>query len=520
MVLKKILICISILLILVNSQTLHSKKTMYKLLSSSNIEEAMEELCPFPGYYGIYCPQETTAAHKRQLQQQGITKMPSGIGASFDISTGELKLPAIQLSYPQEPSQEQIYTDPLTNSQFIIADETNILQADSDDDIRIYKNEFELTNIWLDATKNGQWLGGEYSSSKDLIDVFNKFFRGNQYTSIAQQPKNVIRMAFKTDNLKLNRFAQRAIDSLPEDYQEEIYNEFLNAWGTHIAVDTLIGGMIEKQTIFKDCVFFTPQFSGGISTEQVIQALRHELHGNQAEGFFTARRQVTLDHKFGGNPEDGANWEQTISKNPALLKINRFLSWEYMAANPQVRANLSQAIARRIDSMRQRQESYQAQIREQRRLERVGPRIAWAIQGNGQCHHLSPSFNIRRQFELKAAERCLNRTDENWLDCTSGPQQSYDDFMYEVRYERDQEGNYRAIMHNPVAEYPGGLREADGAFVDRGCSVAQRYRDAMYSDFNQTPPNETYIKMLCTDCHPDVYNTPSGVVFQCSCPSF
>ncbi|KAL4461800.1 hypothetical protein ABPG72_019050, partial [Tetrahymena utriculariae] len=446
-----------------------------------NIEEAMQELCPFPGYYGIYCPQETTATYKRQLQQ-GIPKMPSGVGASFNISTGELKLPAIFLH--------------------IHKIQTNIFQADSDADIRIFKNEFELTNIWLDVTKNGQWLGGEYISSKDLIDVFNRFFRGNQYTSIAQLPKNVVRMVFKTDNLKLNRFAYRAIDSLPENYQEDIYNKFLNTWDTHISVDTLIGGMIEKQTILKGCVFFTPQFSG-------------------VEGFSTARRQVNLDHKFGGNPEDGANWEQTISKKPALLKINIFLSWENLSANPQVRANLSQAIARRIDSMRQRQESYEAQVREQRRLERVGPRTAWAIQGNSQCYtNFSPSFYVRRQFELKVAEVCINTTDENWLNCTSGPQHMMISCMKLDIYQRYLEGNYRAIIHNPVAEYPGGLREADGNFVDRGFSIAQHYRDVVYSDFKQTLPNETYIKMICTDCHPDVYNIPSGVIFQCSCPTF
>ncbi|EAS00100.2 MAC/perforin domain protein (macronuclear) [Tetrahymena thermophila SB210] len=521
MVLKKIFLCISILLILAHSQTLHSKKTMYKLLSSSNVEEAIQELCPFPGYYGSYCPQDIPAAYKRQLQQ-GIPNMPAGVGASFDVSTGELKLPAIQLTYSQEPNQQQIYTDPISNNQFVIADETDAFQFDSGDDIRIFKNEFELANIWLDATKDGQWLGGQYSSSKDLIDVFERFFKGNQNTSIAQLLKNVVRISFKTEhNLKLNRFAQRAIDSLPEDYQEDIYNEFFNAWGTHIAVDTLIGGMIEKQTIFKDCVFFTPQFSGGASDGQVIQALRNELYGNEAEGFFTARRQVTLDHKFGGNPEESANWEQTISKNPALLKINRFLSWEYFTENPQVRENLSQAITRRIDLMRQRQESNQAQVREQRRLERVGPKTAWAIQGNGQCHLVGPSFQIRRQFQLQTSEVCLNSTDANWLQCTSGPQNTYDEQLNEVRYERDQEGRYRAIMHNPQIEfYPGGTRVLDGSFVDRGCSVAQNYRDAVYSSLDQTPPNETYIKMVCLDCHPDVYNTPSGIIFQCSCPTF
>ncbi|EAR96708.2 MAC/perforin domain protein (macronuclear) [Tetrahymena thermophila SB210] len=526
MLLKKTLICLSIFLILAQCQNLNGKRNMYKFLSSSNIEEAMQELCPFPGYHGTYCPQENVAfaSYKRNLQS-GIPKMPSGIGASFDISTGELKLPAIQLTYQSEPSQEQIYTDPFSSHRFIVADETSIEQVNLDADIRVFKNEFELTNIWLDATQNGQWLGGEYSQSKDLNDVFTKFFTNNQQTSIAQQSKNVIRMTFKTDSLKLNRFAQRAIDALPEDYQVDVYNEFLNAWGTHISIDTFVGGMIEKQTVFKDCIFFTPQFTGGFSAEQVNEALRNELQGNPADGFFTARRQVALDHKFGGNPEDVANWEQTISQNPALLKINRFLSWDNMTANPQVKANLQQAINNRIESMRQRQQSYQDQVREQRRIERIQPRMAWAIGGNGYCAGQVPlplNISITRQFEMKAADVCPVGADRTYSEtyCVSGPVHQVQDLINEVRYERDQQGNYRTIQYNFLADLTGGPEELVGDFVDRGCSVAQYYEDTKYTDFNLPPPNETMFKMICTDCIPSVYNSPQGQVFQCSCPAF
>lgn len=76
--------------------------------------------------------------------------------------------------------------------------------------------------------------------------MFERFFRGDQETSISQLTKNVVRLTFKSDNLRLNRFAQRAVDSLPQDLNWDIYNDFLNSWGTHVAVDTHLGGMIEK----------------------------------------------------------------------------------------------------------------------------------------------------------------------------------------------------------------------------------------------------------------------------------
>ncbi len=206
--------------------------------------------------------------------------MPSGIGASFDITTCELKFPAIQLTYQQYPQQESIWTDPVSYHQFVIADETRIEAVGSESDVKVFRNEFDLTNIWLEATQRGQWLGGEYSSSKDLNDVFEKFFKGEQETSISQLTRNVVRLTFKSDDLKLNKFAQRAVDSLPQEFNPDVYNDFLNSWGTHIAVDTYLGGMIEKQTIYKDCVYATPSFTGGLSPDQVVQALNNELHGN------------------------------------------------------------------------------------------------------------------------------------------------------------------------------------------------------------------------------------------------
>ncbi|KAL4511159.1 hypothetical protein ABPG73_008237 [Tetrahymena malaccensis] len=505
--------------------SLFSKRMLYKLLSESNIDEAVQELCPFPGYHGTYCPQQNPAflAQKRQLEQS-IPRMPSGIGASFDISTGQLKLPAIQLTYSSEPSQEQIYKDPLSDHTFVIADETQIEQINLDADVKIFKNEFELTNIWLDATKNGQWFGGEYSQSKDLNEVFEKYFKGNQETSISQLSKNVIRLTFKTDNLKLNRFAQRAIDALPEEFQPDVYNEFLNSWGTHISVDTYVGGMIEKQTVFKDCVYATPSFTGGLSADQVVQALHNELNGNPADGYFAARRQVSIDHKFGGNPEDVANWESTISQNPALLKINRFISWDNMTANPSVKANLQQAINNRVEAMKQRQESYQAQIREERRVQSCAPRPAYAVSGCGRASSLKidQRFEIRNQFMLQEASQCPVGLpfDISKNRCSSGNMDKVEGLLKEVRYERDDKGNFRTVLMNPLYRINKGESEYYGTWVDRGCSIAQDNRDPQYNDFNQIPADYSKFKMICTDCIPTLYNAQGGQLLQCLCPAF
>ncbi|KAL4474480.1 hypothetical protein ABPG72_016158 [Tetrahymena utriculariae] len=501
----------------------HTQSSAHKLLQSSIIDEAVQELCPFPGYHGTYCPLQIPAflAQKRQLQQ-GIPRMPSGIGASFDISTGELKLPAIQLTYSNEG---QLYQDPFSGIQFVLADETSIEQVNLNADVKIFKNEFELTNIWLDATQNGQWLGGEYSQSKELNDVFERFFKGNQQTSISQLTKNVVRLTFKTDNLKLNRFAQRAIDSLPEEFQPDVYNEFLNSWGTHISVDTYIGGMIEKQSVFKDCVYYTPSFTGGLSADQVAQALLNELQGNPADGYFAARRQVSIDHKFGGNPEDVANWESTISSNPALLKINRFMSWDNMSQNPQVRANLQQAINNRVEAMRQRQASYQAQVREERRVQNCAAKTAYAISGAGLIPGgtYTQFFQIRNQFAMLEASQCPVGLpfEVSKIRCSSGPMDEAERLLYDVRYERDDQGNFRTVIENFFASLNNLPPQFLGPWVDRGCSIAQNPTRPQYTDLNQVAPDTSMFKIICTDCIPSVYNAPNGqTLLNCNCPGF
>ncbi|KAL4511143.1 hypothetical protein ABPG73_008221 [Tetrahymena malaccensis] len=519
MLFNKTIVLLSLFLVLAISQKNSQFTDKYlKNLLSESVDEAVQELCPFPGYHGTYCPQQNSSflQYKRKLQE-GIPRMPSGIGASFDISTGELKLPAIQLTYSNEA---QIYQDPFSDHQYIVADETQIEQVNLDADIKIFKNEFELTNIWLDATQRGQWLGGEYSQSKDLNDVFQRYFQGNQETSISQLLRNVIRLTFKTDNLNLNKFAQRAIDALPEEFQADIYNAFLDSWGTHISVDTLIGGMIEKQTVFKSCVYSTPSFTGGLSADQVVQALNDELHGNPGDGYFAARRQVSIDHKFGGNPEDVANWESTISQNPALLKINRFISWDNMTGNPQVKANLQLAINNRIESMKQRQESYQAQVREQRKIQSCAPKPAYAVAGLGKMPGFNTNqvFQIRNQFDLQEASQCPVGLpfEISKQRCSSGKMDTLVGLLQEVRYERDDQGNFRTVLLNPQKNPP----EFYGNWVDRGCSIAQNSNIPQYTDLNQLPPDFSRFKMICTDCIPSLYNAPEGTLLNCLCPGF
>ncbi|EAR82455.1 MAC/perforin domain protein (macronuclear) [Tetrahymena thermophila SB210] len=516
------------------SKSVLNQRQLFQLITSSINKEAKQDLCPYPGFYGDYCvgiqeQQESLHFHKKtsmkmyQASQnseteqavQGIQNMPSGVGVSFDITTGELKLPAIQLTYQKDPTQEQIWKDPLSDNQFIVADETKVEQIELQPDIKIFQNEQELSNVWVEAIQNGYWLGGQYSHSQDLNQIFEKFFKGDQEMSVSQMAKNVLRMTFKNDNLNLNKYAQRAVNALPQEYSAEVYNDFLESWGTHISVDTYIGGMIEKVNAFKSCVYASPSFNGGLSPQQVEQALNNELIGNPAEGFFTARRKIAVDHRFGGNPENESNWENTISQNPALLKINKFISWDNLVADVQVKQNLQQAIKNRIESMKEIYIKNQQSIQEQRKIESNGPKTAYAIQGNGNVStfpHIildlklsAPlKYEISSPFQMQEASICKST-------CSSGEfaDLSILGIPKDVRFERDSQGNFRSILNGSY-----------GNWVDKGCSVASLSGFPQFVDFNQIPPNESRFQMICTDCIPSTYNSPNGDLFQCSCPAF
>ncbi|EAR96748.2 MAC/perforin domain protein (macronuclear) [Tetrahymena thermophila SB210] len=527
---------------LVNESVLNQRQ-LFQLITSSINEEAKQDLCPYPGFYGDYCvglqgQQEQLNVYKeirmkrQQMSQnseteqavQGIQNMPSGVGVSFDITTGELKLPAIQLTYQKEPTQEQIWKDPLSDNQFIVADEIQIEQIELQPDIKIFQNEQELSNVWIQAAQNGYWLGGQYSHSQDLNQIFEKFFQGDQEMSVSQMAKNVLRLTFKSDNLSLNKYAQRAVNALPQEYSPEVYNDFLESWGTHISVDTYIGGMIEKVSAFKSCVNASPSFNGGLSPQQVEQALNNELNGNPADGYFAARRKIAVDHRFGGNPENQSNWENTISQNPALLKINKFVSWDSLVADVQVKQNLQQAIMNRIESMKQNYINNQQSILQQRSIQNNSPKTAYAIQGNGNTNilihvmvdlHIPAPLNyvVSNPFQMNEASICPPQQPFylSKINCSSG---EFADLQLlgipkDVRYERDSLGNFRTI-----------LNENYGNWVNKGCSIASVSGFPQFIDLNQIPPNDSRFQIICTDCIPNFYNSPNGNILQCNCPAF
>ena len=75
--------------------------------------------------------------------------------------------------------------------------------------------------------------------------------------ALSQRVVGLYILALKQSSVKLNPFARRALSQLPAVYDIDLYEEFLDAWGTHIITASLVGGMVEERATVKRCFIAT-----------------------------------------------------------------------------------------------------------------------------------------------------------------------------------------------------------------------------------------------------------------------
>ncbi|CAF4376368.1 unnamed protein product, partial [Rotaria sp. Silwood2] len=120
-------------------------------------------------------------------------------------------------------------------------------------------------------------------------------------------------------------------------------------------------GMIEQQVVFKKCMLSMLALIGNNILESYLTA---DLTSNTTtNSLYTQRRQLTLNHRLGGNPtaNDQAAWIRTISFNPALLKIDRYIPWWDVLTDTKIKRNMQKAIADRLDQVAKKRRQLEAQ---------------------------------------------------------------------------------------------------------------------------------------------------------------
>ena len=134
------------------------------------------------------------------------------------------------------------WQDPMTNQTYWCPKEVSVLSVDKRENqpiARAFPSATELANHWKYGAQRGDWLGGEFGHSKSILELQQRFFSDDQAIAITQKPHVLYRL--KVEVLKMNVYAEDAMNALPKVYNEVIYSDFIRHWGTHIIIRSLVG---------------------------------------------------------------------------------------------------------------------------------------------------------------------------------------------------------------------------------------------------------------------------------------
>ena len=386
----------------------------------SNLNTARANLCPIVGYHGMFCPgvapenssnNTSNSTQTRSFQRSAlILPLPRSVGMAIDISTGDILLPALSFT-----PGTTTWTDRESGDTFLVPDEVTITEPQVDDNnvnVKIFPTENDLVQVWLRNYEAGQWSGGEFARTKNISDVYDRFFKNGQATAISQDLNVVYTISMKLANdpksLALNEYAEAAINALTADYDEELYNNFIDAWGTHITVSNKVGGMTEQQVIFKNCMINTTNFTDGITQSTLERNLKQELLSRRPciDHFYWLRRKKFLDHRIGGNIlllNDTNEWKKTIVYNPAVVLIAKYIPWYDLITNETIRNNLRRAIENRISAINLVRQEQARKIQQERAEMSLSAQIVYG-------------FTMREKMQNPPTTLSPNDTNIDWIE--------------------------------------------------------------------------------------------------------
>ena len=151
-------------------------------------EEARAALCPFVGTEGLRCFEEGPMKNSRGFFSFDYLKLPRGVGITVDRSNGQLKAPAIQLTY--RPKGTSVWTDGFTGDMYdtfneaIIGPASSAAAAYDRAQAYIFQNASELDVVWQNTFGNGQTRGGDLARPLDMLEHFKRLVQFlNELTS-------------------------------------------------------------------------------------------------------------------------------------------------------------------------------------------------------------------------------------------------------------------------------------------------------------------------------------------------
>ncbi|CAF1619131.1 unnamed protein product [Rotaria magnacalcarata] len=337
-------------------------------------EEARAALCPFVGTTGMRCFDGRPTRTSGRNFESDFMRLPRGVGISIDRSSGRLMAPAVQLTYPSAGSRT--WTDGHTGAIFDLFNEATLGPANrvaaayDTARVQIFHNASHLNAAWRQTFADGKVRGGELARRPEMFEYYENYFNHEEALALSQRVIGLYTLTINASAVQLNEFALHALSHLTATFDSDLYEDFINTWGTHIITRSLVGGMIEERAKVPRC---SRIFDNARLAHCIPFSDRGPISSNCT--YYTDQMRLISKRRLGGDVEiDNDNeWKRTLATGPALLQILEMVPWYDFITDKAVKQNL-------ITIMRYRQTNFDFSQAESARL--VDSRLQPCISGS------------------------------------------------------------------------------------------------------------------------------------------
>ena len=306
-------------------------------------QSVIKEYCPFRDLYGL-SPMCVNSSNG--INDVGPIPLPVLVGVGWDPVLGQIRLPFLEMSY----NNKNIFVSN-NDIQYLIPDQINFtvknISFNYERHVDTFENIYDYVN-YLNLNRTNITSGllslpieaGEY-----LVSYFGQ---GDNNIYLVTEIHHAYQLELlDVNNLQIIPSVQDAINSLPLEYNDTIYSEFINYWGTDIVISGFAGGLAQQTSMVRICY-------GGLNLDDTVElSLLKGLYAAQYQNVnfqsgFTQYSSASIINMYGGNPiyVQPANWSQRMESfedYPVLTEVITVPITNFIQ-NLTIKANLLKAI--------------------------------------------------------------------------------------------------------------------------------------------------------------------------------
>lgn len=301
--------------------------------------------CPYSGLKSNECHNPLTP--RNQINDNHKYKLQLGI--AYNPHTGAVGLPVLYNgNYDQNITTKNNRTYTVPNEYMMTNITTNYTF-----DQQLFKNRTSFNNYVYNTTK--LYPNGIESNIIDLEGKFN----GVSDIILTTLAYPLYNLSYKSDIHRLDDYMVEVLNMLPEEYDQEMYYEFIDQWGTDVIVSATVGGQAQRITYAKTC--FVHGSSINILDQEAIRLnnqLRFKYTGNiKMDNNYEQYSSAQVLNIFGGNPIilDPTDWNKRVDSFDGEYSV--FINFEtkplHHFMNISKKNNLKRAIEERYHQIDQ-----------------------------------------------------------------------------------------------------------------------------------------------------------------------